>query len=116
MVNCPYDKMTLTIALLGIEKKLEKYEQDHGAGAVERLFVDKKVMPPESGAELNRQASEHHGISVETLVNSPNYATLKQEYAEHMIGKAVATLEENLGLSNVEAWAMLLANELGDMT
>lgn len=111
-MNCPYDRLTLQIALLGVARKMDKYVADNGEGSLDTLLTESQIEVPKEGAELNKQAADHHGISIETLVNSPNYATLKEDYALAQMRKTMDVLKSKVGLTDEEAWACMLAERL----
>jgi len=111
-LNVPYDALSLQIALLGVGRKLEEYEQKNGEGSVQKKFEESKLTVPEGGAEFNKAAAAHHGISVEAYLNSPNYAVLKQDYGLSMMNKVMDMLKTEFGFSDKEAWAMVLHDQL----
>jgi len=98
---CPYDKVTLQLALLGIEKKMDKEDL---AKRVESRMSEFLVTDK---AELNKKLAEHNGIEVIDLINSPNYETLKEEYSKSLMMKALDILKEE-SFSDKEAWALLV--------
>ena len=111
MINCPYDALTLQIAMLGAANKLEKYEQQHGEGSTVEKLNSLQLTTPEP-SELNKRAAEHHGITIDQLINSPNYAVLKSEYGESMVHKVMGILKTEFGFEDKEAWALMLHDRL----
>lgn len=111
-MNLPYSKMDLQIAVFGMANKIEKYEADHGEGSALKKLEELGVSTPPDGAEFNAAVAAHNGISTDTLVSSPNYLTLKQEYSLAMANKAVSVLVSEFGMSDKEAWAALLHEHL----
>ena len=61
--------------------------------------------------ELNKEVAENNGISVETLINSPNYNVLIEEYKNKLIYDTVAVMKK-AGLEDKQAWA-IIAQGLG---
>ncbi len=97
---CPYDEITLKLALLGLEKKMEDMSlaEKINSRLAEFLVSDK--------AELNRQIAKHNGIEVPDLISSPNYNTLMEEYSQTLMMKAIGILKEE-SFTDKEAWALL---------
>ena len=108
-MNCPYDELTLKIALMSGASKLEKYLNEHGDQAV-TAAIDKVI--PSQTMSLTEATAKHHGVDVNTLVNSPNYATMKAEYQAHSISQLIGVFESVIGLENKEAWAVVLSQQL----
>lgn len=97
---CPYDKITLQIALLGLEKKMA---DDTLAKRVNSRLSDFLI---EDKAELNKQIAVHNGIEVIDLINSPNYETLREEFSQTLIRRAIVILKEE-SFTDKEAWALV---------
>lgn len=99
-MNCPYDEITLKIALLGLDKKME--DEALALRIKERmaefLITDK--------AELNKKIAEHNGVGVLDVINSPNYITLKEEFSRTLLLKSIDVLKEET-FSDKEAWALI---------
>jgi hypothetical protein len=114
MIKCPYDALTLQIAMLGAANKLDAFEKKNGEGSTLQRLESLNLSTPPAG-ELNKQAAAHHGITVEQLINSPNYATLKTEYAEHMVERVMTALKSEFGFEDKEAWALMMHDKLGNL-
>ena len=99
-VVCPYDEITLKLALLGLEKKIEDSD------LAERVHSRISDFLVSDKAELNKQIAKHNGIDVIDLINSPNYGTLKEEYSTTLMMKSIDILKEET-FSDKEAWAIL---------
>ncbi len=99
-IKCPYDSITLKLALLGLDKKLEDDElaKKINIRMSEFLVTDK--------SEINKKIAEYNGISVIDLINSPNYSLLREEFSKTLILKAIDVLKEE-SFSDKEAWALL---------
>jgi len=99
-ITCPYDKITLQIALLGLEKKMadDTLAEKINSKLSNFLIEDKSV--------LNKKIAEYNGIEVIDLINSPNYDTLKQEFSETLIHKSIEVLKEET-FTDKEAWALV---------
>ena len=110
-MECPYDKLTLQVAIISASGKIEKFVKEHGEDAL----ADKlNALAPHAatGAVYNQLVADFHGISVETLVNSPNYSKLKEEHMVNLYQKAIGILETDVSLTNKEAWAVITAGQL----
>ena len=106
-MNCPYTKMELMIALISVEGKLE--------GKDDKLQEALVAIAPEvtTKAGLNVAISEYNGITVQQLIDSPNYKVLVEEYQDNKVCMAISMLERDFGMSNKEAWAMMVAGTDG---
>jgi len=108
-VTCPYNKMTLQIASMGLEKKLTEELSNKLAEEIN------KQCDITNEAELKKSCAEHHGITLEMLINSPNYEKLMSEFWRSLFHKTLEVLKSN-GFSNEEAWAFVAlgTGELGN--
>jgi len=97
---CPYDQITLKLALLGLEKKMadDTLAEKVNSRLSEFLIADK--------AEMNKKIAQHNGIEVIDLINSPNYETLKEEFSQTLVVRAIAILKEE-SFTDKEAWALV---------
>jgi len=90
MIQCPYNKLEVTLALNLITEEqvasLEKFVEDGNLN-------NKK--------EFNKTVAESNGISVEALVGSPNYNHLCTEYY-------LVKLEE-FGFTSKQAWGLFMS-------
>lgn len=112
-MNCPYDKTTLMIGVLGANRKLEEYEKKNGEGSAKKKFEEYSYLfVPETNTDVNKAVAESNGITVGQLINSPNYSTLKNEHAFMMVRKAMNVLKEEFGLDDKEAWGMMMHEQL----
>ena len=99
-IVCPYDEITLRLALLSLEEKMG--DESLGKRVNSRLsefLIDDK-------ADLNKKIAEHNGISVMDLINSPNYGELTAEFSKILMLKSIAILKEER-FSDKEAWALV---------
>lgn len=108
-IQCPYSEIELQVASLSAYPKLNTYIENIGDEAAD-LFA-KEICPPELG-KVNQSAADFHGISIEILVNSPNYQILIEQYISSMWSKAISTLKSRCNLSDKESWAILLHQQL----
>ena len=69
---------------------------------------DEFPVPPEGKSGLDNAIAKHYGISVEKLTSSPNYNTLCQEYEEDIIQQLAKKLVEKFGITDKEAWALIV--------
>ena len=99
-MNCPYDEITLKVALIGLNSKME--DESLAIRVKERmsefLITDK--------SELNKKIAEHNGVGVLDIINSPNYITLKEEFSKTLLLKTIEVLKEET-FSDTEAWAII---------
>jgi len=99
-IVCPYDQLTLKLALLGLETKMEDTSLAEKINdRLSDFLVDDK-------AELNKRIAKHNGIEVTDLINSPNYKTLMEEYSQKLMMQAIDILKEE-SFTDKEAWALL---------
>lgn len=110
-VQCPYNELELLISLGAAAKKLEAYEEKNGKDSVTKKLDESGLSSPPD-KQLNQEVANFHGVSLETLVNSPNYSKLKDEYGEHKLKQLLEFFESEFGLDNKEGWS-LLAQSLG---
>jgi len=98
-MKIPYSSWELRVALMNLsEDKFNKEKAEE--------MKDEFAFLPKRKKDLNISVAEHHGISVEKLVDSPNYKILCREYEENIIYKFVKKLEEKFGITEKEAWAI----------
>jgi len=97
---CPYDKITLKLAMLSLDKKMEDVE------LAKRINTRLSKFLIKDKAELNKRIAEYNGIEVVDLINSSNYATLKQEFTQSLMYKAMDVLKEE-SFTDKEAWALV---------
>lgn len=102
-MRIPYSEIQLHTALIGLKKKLNEENQKK----LEELTIEFKVLLPDEKKSLNQTISQFHGISVEQLINSPNYSILCQEYKEHVLKKLAQSLKEKIGVTDEQAWALI---------
>lgn len=91
-MECPYNEFELKMALISLTD--EQIDQVNKL-KTEDIQID------------NKRIAEFHDISVLDLINSPNYALLCEKYKELELMKVKAQLE-SIGLSNKQAWALLV--------
>lgn len=102
-MECPYDKITLQIALITASKKFEEYEKANGEGYKDEIVNSLAT----ENKSLNIAVAEHNGITVDQLINSPNYQLLKTEYMNDLMLKFMSSLKLKINLTDKEAWAIL---------
>ena len=102
-IKCPYNKIEMLTALSSVEKLLEGKEE-----AIAERLSSMGAQHNDSHAGLNRDIAEFHGISVMDFINSPNMALLQAAYTEHKLLWAIDVLKDEFGLSNKQAWAMVM--------
>jgi len=104
-MKIPYSSWELRMALLSLSD--DKFNEDNVKEKLEEI-KDELNFCPEENKDLNKKIAEHHGISVEKLVDSPNYKILCQEYHDNVIYQFVMKLEKKLGITDKEAWALMV--------
>ena len=102
MIEIPYSKDELRFAVLGVkEEQLDEKKLD-------AFFNERENKVPKDKKEWNKKAAEFHGITVEQLINSPNYKILSDECIGQFIKQLVEKLQERLGITDKQAWAFIL--------
>lgn len=101
-MKCRYSDLDLKVALIGLEKKLTEHLQEAIARDLEAAGLNRG----QTRSELNQLVADHHGISVEKLLGSPNLKILTETYQEDRTFKFISILEQN-DLTNKEAWALV---------
>lgn len=105
----PYSYFDLVVAQFTMkdpkisDEELKKIGEEIDAEIASRLPKEKK--------EFNERVAADNGISVETLINSPNYEMLVKEFAGNALKKIVSTIAEKLQLTEKEVWASMLLNK-----
>lgn len=102
-LDCPYTKMDLTIAMLGLEQKLEKIGEENLKQVLEKEF--KTLNKP-----LNKEAAKFHGVTVKELIDSPNFEKLQKQYMDSAVNKLVSNVCKKLDLEPVEVWSLIAAS------
>ena len=99
VITVPYDQLSLRLALLSLESKLNDEKMYRIKDKIEEIV-------PKGKLDQNERIAEYNGINLETLINSPNYSTLKKEYIANMLNKAVDIIMEE-DFTHKESWAIL---------
>jgi hypothetical protein len=105
-MKIPYTQLELQFALLGLERKFDKHPE-----LLEKMdeIVPEKIMPEVlSKKALNEAIAADNGISVDALIASVNYETLKTEYMNKKGEQFIAALV-SVGFTNIEACALVSA-------
>lgn len=105
MLKIPYNSMELRMAVV----ELNGFPQDEIDVISKKL--EKCTEPLEDKKQINKMIAEDNGITVLELINSNNYEILKEEFQKSFLYKTVDLMEE-VGLTNVQAWA-LIASSIG---
>lgn len=114
-MNCPYDEITLRIALLSANGKLVKISEEKGDVELMRLMdtaVKEMGEGPSDKETLNKEVAAHNGVSVSDLIGSPNYQELVQEFCYSRVVKVIDNVKDLFGFTSQEAWAVILAEQL----
>lgn len=104
-MKIPYTEMQL---LAGKLELMDIIERDEGGfeEKSEEVRREFEAQFPEAKKDLNARVAEFHGITVDTLVNSPNYTTLTSEYGEDVLKRLIGRMKEKLGLTDLQAWTL----------
>lgn len=100
MVHIPYTKLELLVASIGLEKKLDTEEKQQAL----KNAIEKVGVAPE---DKMKATADFIGISLETLVASPNMDSLISKFEEHITQKMIDAMKE-IGLTDKEAWSLFL--------
>jgi len=101
-----YTKFELLTALLaGGLSGLSKEKFDEQLAEIEAELVAEFSVADRK--EFNQRVAEHAGVGVESLVNSPNYELLCDEYGKDIFQKLVKKMVEKMGITEIVAWAMI---------
>lgn len=99
MIKVPYSLMELRAALIIFdEKDLDEKKMNELAAEFDSVL---------SADDHNQRIAEYHGISVEQLINSPNYKALCGEYGESVVKEFAKKLKEKFEITDKEAWALV---------
>jgi hypothetical protein len=101
-MNCPYSAIELKIALLNLPEDAVNPEKSE---IVENII--KNEFPETTHAEINKRVAEDNGISVETLINSPNYTILIEQFHNQLFKRTINLMQEHTGMSEIQAWAVI---------
>lgn len=108
MIQVPYSKMDLLLASLSLDTKLTEEKKEQFESRLAKMAPEENKM---------KEVAKYIGISLETLVDSPNLDKLIRQYENYKIMQMVQFLEDDLELTNKEAWAfvtMAIAPQLLD--
>lgn len=108
-ISIPYDSLDLRLALMSAGTRITEEPMMRIRDKIEAIIPQGKIAQ-------NDRIAEYNGISVDSLINSPNYLTFKKEFQENMMKKCIDVMEKE-GFSNKEAYALLALSlgALGDM-
>ena len=99
-INIPFTRLTLSIELFSEE--VRKIDDEKLADIIEEHT---HLMPGDKRVLLKMVADEN-GIDERTLINSPNYEVLMEEYGEKVFLRIVNRIREEFNLSRIQAWAV----------
>lgn len=102
-MKCPYSHLELMAAVLTISEDFTEKNNDEIVSRMNALVGNKEA----TLEARNHEAAKVHGISVDTLINSPNYDKLMEEFEWDLVNRGIKVLEE-LGLDNKQAWGFML--------
>ena len=99
-MKCPYNELDLKLAMIGMPELTTE---------LETKFGNIKLEFPQTQAEINKAVAEHNGITLEMLINSPNMGAMITTYREILLLKLIDQLKSELGLTDKQAWALVVA-------
>lgn len=111
-LNVPYDKMTLQVALFKATHKIDDFIKINGEETAAEMMKSLN-QGVQTVAEVNSAVAKSNGITVDVLVNSPNYTLLKQEYLNSKITDVRNLFKDKMALTEVESWAVVLSEHMG---
>lgn len=100
MIDIPYDCFELLMELSSIDT--EKFSEEKE----EKLKKEFECLLPQEHREKNKKIAEFHEISVECLVNSPNYEVLCEQYENDILEKVIKKITEIFEITEKQAWAL----------
>lgn len=113
-MKCPYSKRQLRIAASTASHKIVDFETKHGEAEALRLSEEiRAAIEVSDHADLNKKVAAAHKITVEVLINNPNYEILKNEWQAENLEYSIRLMQDAFSLTHEEGWALLLAEELG---
>jgi len=98
MIKIPYSKMDLFLASISLNTKVTEEKQKQFESMVEKITPEENKM---------KEVAKYIGVSLETLVDSPNLEKLIGQYENYKIMQMVQFLENEMELTNKEAWAFV---------
>lgn len=101
-IKCPYNKLDLRIACIGLEKKIGENFEKQIIEDCENAGLTK----PKNQAEMNLKVADFHGILVSDLINSLNYSILIEKFEEYITSIMINLLKKK-ELTDIEAWAII---------
>ena len=96
-IDCPYDDLTLRLAVISLG---DKFTEDIQKNLLSKLEVNKPI--------TKNVVAEFHGITLEQLINSPNYEILLNEHRESIVKNFLKVVKNEGCFSDQEAWALLI--------
>lgn len=108
-LELPYNKTELIIAF---HSATEKMSSNLSLDEIENHLKEISSEFEANTNNINQAVADTHNITVEDLINSPNYLTLKQEYARGLFIGVVRKVKEKFNLTEIEAWSITVAEML----
>ena len=103
MIGIPFDKWDVLIAL---EQLGDPDSEEMKELALKMDEIGKELLPADRTLKNSKIAS-WHGITLELLINSPNYVVMCEQYEEYGIKTWVERMQKDLGLTEVQAWGII---------
>ncbi len=103
MIDIPFGRLELLMAL----SELGGPDSEKMAGIGLKVNLIGVELLPADRALKNIKIATWHGISLEVLINSPNYAILCEEYTEYGIRTWIDRMQKEVGLTEPQAWAIV---------
>jgi len=99
-VKIPYTKSEMYSAINSLD--MEKLDKE----LIELIDKEFKLKHPKEKKTLNRFIAAENDISVESLLASPNYEVLLEEYENTIAHQLAERYVVMLGITEIEAWSI----------
>lgn len=106
-VKPPFSSYELSLAIATADGKLSD-NMDWEAEIERKLKECDFDLQHKSMKELTALAAAYHGITVESLITSPNFEALRTEFVNSEIETKLIIMFQTLGLDRKEAWAVVV--------
>jgi hypothetical protein len=113
-MKCPLNQIQLISAKFSLNTTLEKnFPGEEGDEELQRLVIELQdkfsylIAIDGDPKEEKRNVAEYHGISIEQLINSPNYSQFVKEWKENNTKLVMKAIQEALSLTDEETWVFM---------
>lgn len=98
-------------AIPDLSLKIDKYITENGMDKFNSEM--ERITTSYSNLTDSVKCAEHHGVSVDVLINSPNLEKLKDEYLRFRFTTLFSDMAKSFGFEDRECWALWMFNKLG---